>query len=91
MKKRVAVLMFGLVQGVGFRFWVERQAKMFSIVGWVKNLYNGSVKIVAEGEEEDLQKLIDLCYTGSESTSVSNIKVKWRKYQKEFRRFEIRY
>lgn len=50
----------GHVQGVGFRYWVKSQAKKHSITGYAKNLEDGRVEVVAEGEEADVDKLLEL-------------------------------
>lgn len=54
MKKRIQVYYSGTVQGVGFRFSVERAARQLGITGWVKNLPDGRVEVVCEGKEEEL-------------------------------------
>ncbi len=59
MNKQVHVYYSGTVQGVGFRFTAERVARDLGLVGWIKNLYDGRVELVAEGDEEILQQLLD--------------------------------
>lgn len=48
----------GRVQGVGFRYRAQNAASMYSVTGWVKNLYDGSVEMEAQGIEEDIDKVI---------------------------------
>lgn len=56
---RLSARVFGVVQGVGFRFWTMGKADELGLKGVVKNLDDGSVAIVAEGPERQIQKLLD--------------------------------
>jgi len=58
MKKRLNIIFSGMVQGVGFRFTAEYIARNLGAVGWVKNLRDGKVEMVAEGEESTLKTLL---------------------------------
>lgn len=58
MKKRITVRYEGRVQGVGFRFTVVRLAQDLQVTGWVKNEFDGSVSMTAEGSEEQLASLL---------------------------------
>ncbi|OGZ17926.1 MAG: acylphosphatase [Candidatus Nealsonbacteria bacterium RBG_13_36_15] len=91
MKKRVVILVSGLVQGVFYRSKTLRKSKNLNLTGWVKNEPNGSVKIVAEGEEENLGELIGWTKSGPPLAKVNKIKVEWEKDKEEFKDFEIRY
>lgn len=91
MKKRVTILVSGLVQGIFYRFETSREAKRLNLTGWVKNEIDGKVKIMAEGEEENLEKLIEWAKKGPLLAKVDKIEVKWNKDQKEFEDFEIVY
>ena len=59
--KRAHLIISGDVQGVGFRAWIVRQAKEFSLTGWVKNREDGAVELVAEGVRQSLEELIKRC------------------------------
>lgn len=63
----------GLVQGVGFRWWLRRAAEGLSLDGWVTNLPDGSVAVVASGAEENLRSLEDLCRSGPSGASVEDV------------------
>ncbi|MGY4541538.1 acylphosphatase [Arthrobacter sp. UYNi723] len=56
---RLSARVFGVVQGVGFRFWTMGKADELALKGVVRNLDDGSVSIVAEGPEQQVQKLLD--------------------------------
>ena len=90
-KKRVSVVVSGRVQGVGFRYFVQREAENLGITGWVKNLGDGSVAAVGEGLEDVLQEFVDLLKKGPPFSSVTDIKVKWDKFNGSFSNFSIKF
>jgi len=63
-KKAVNLNVYGKVQGVGFRFYTHKKAKELEILGFVKNMPDGSVYIEAEGEHDNLEQFIDWCEMG---------------------------
>jgi acylphosphatase len=80
----------GLVQGVGFRYYILRQAHNLGLSGYVKNLYTGEVHILAEGERGMIEELIKLTKTGPSHAHVKNCRVEWSESTNEFATFEIR-
>jgi len=78
------------VQGVFFRFQTNTLSKELNLTGWVKNEDDGSLIIVAEGEEENLQKLIEWAKKGPLLARVDKIEVKWEEGKGEFEKFETR-
>lgn len=91
MKKRAHVYVSGRVQGVFFRATTRDEARKRGVKGWVKNLRDGRVEAVFEGEEESVQEMIDFCREGSSSARVKDVEVEWGKYRGDFSGFEIRY
>ncbi|OGD67947.1 acylphosphatase [Candidatus Berkelbacteria bacterium RIFCSPHIGHO2_12_FULL_36_9] len=89
--KRIHLLILGNVQGVGFRYNVRQKVMMLGLVGTVENLPDGSVEIVAEGEEEKLQELVKWCKSGYHYAKIDNIKVDWQKAERTYNDFEIKY
>ena len=81
----------GKVQGVGFRMYTQRKAQQLGIRGYVRNLTNGDVEIVAVGESERVDALLKWASSGSPSAVVDNLKVEVLTDIEEFRDFEIRY
>jgi len=79
----------GLVQGVSFRFATLRAAHKLKLTGYVKNLHDGSVFIEAEGEEENINKLITWCYIGPPLAEVSEVNAEETEV-KNYRNFEIK-
>jgi len=89
-KKRIRLLISGRVQGVFFRDNTRKKAKEFGLKGWVKNLENGQVEIVAEGQEEDIESLIQWAKKGPLLARVDDLKVKEEQCKEEFNYFEIK-
>ncbi|MBK6488054.1 MAG: acylphosphatase [Gemmatimonadetes bacterium] len=63
----------GKVQGLGFRGFVQEQARMLQLAGWVRNLSSGSVEIAASGTEEALRTLLDVVRIGPEGATVKQV------------------
>lgn len=74
--ERRHVLIYGFVQGVGFRFSVERAARSRAVSGWVRNRPDGAVEAVFEGEPEDVDALVDFCRRGPRGADVERVEVR---------------
>jgi acylphosphatase len=90
-KVRAHIFVEGFVQGVFFRANTFERAKELQLTGWVRNLPDGRVEILVEGEKEKVEKLIEWAKIGPSLAKVENVQVEWEKYQGEFEDFEIRY
>jgi len=90
-KTRVHVYVSGKVQGVFFRQTTMDQALSHGVYGWVKNLPDGRVEAVFEGEETAVKALVDFCARGPKGASVTNVVTSWEPFKKEFDSFEIAY
>ena len=88
---RAVIVVAGTVQGVYYRYSTKRQADGLGLKGTVKNLPDGTVGIVCEGEEKDLQNLIDWCKKGPRGAHVERIDVKWETPSRAFSDFSILY
>jgi acylphosphatase len=73
--ERRRVVVYGFVQGVGFRFAVERAARSRGVAGWVRNWSDGAVEAVFEGEREDVEALVDFCREGPRGAEVEGVDV----------------
>jgi acylphosphatase len=73
----VHIVAEGLVQGVGFRWFVARHADQLGIRGFVRNLYNGSVEVTAIAERSLLEDLIRQVKVGPRSAQVTNVIIHW--------------
>jgi len=87
---RAHIIFTGTVQGIGFRFTVQRYALELDLVGWVKNLTNGSVEAMIEGSKENIEKLclnIEKCFDGY----IQNKNIQITPARSEFKDFQITY
>ena len=91
MKTGAKIVVKGLVQGVGFRWFVELEANKLGLKGYVKNLYNGDVEVVAEGEKGLIKELINILKIGNISSRVTNLNVEWFEYKDRYSSFDIRF
>jgi acylphosphatase len=73
--QRRHIVIYGFVQGVGFRFGVERAARSRGVAGWVRNRPDGTVEAVFEGEPEDVEALVEFCRRGPRGAVVERIEV----------------
>lgn len=69
------VVVHGFVQGVGFRYAVERAARTRRVAGWVENCADGSVEAVFEGDRDDVEALVDFCRCGPRGAEVRDVSV----------------
>jgi acylphosphatase len=91
MNRRVEATIFGYVQGVSFRYYTQREAERLQLTGWVANQYNGTVKVVAEGSQDSLQKLASFLLHGSPAARVDHVKADWLDATDEFSNFSVRH
>lgn len=91
MKKRVHVFYSGRVHGVGFRMTAEETAHDFGVVGWVKNLRDGRVELLAEAEEEFLERFLDAIRNGPMKNFIDHVELSRSNASETFDEFEIRY
>jgi len=80
----------GRVQGVGYRAFVEQNAYALRLRGWVRNRWNGSVEVMAEGERQELENLLTALYRGPRAANVTNIQTEWLPATQEFSHFSVR-
>jgi acylphosphatase len=88
--ERAEIIVNGLVQGVGFRYFVYRNAVRLNLKGYVKNLYTGEVVTEAEGEKWAIEELFKEIKKGPQYSRVKNSSIVWTSYNNEFSIFEIR-
>lgn len=88
-KMTVHLLISGFVQGVGYRQFVKKRAADLGILGWVKNLPDRRVEVLAAGEKKDLEKLIDACKKGPFLAKIDNINKDWFNKDHHFKDFSI--
>ena len=89
-KARVHLFVSGRVQGVFFRQKTKQQAESLSVNGWVRNLSDGRVEAVFEGEAEAVKALVEYCHQGPSSARVENVEVNYENHRGEFSDFTTR-
>lgn len=89
MEVGVTMIVKGRVQGVGFRWFVRENASKFGLTGYVKNLYDGTVEIAAEGERGRVEELIRSVKTGPSFSKVVDIMIEWREFTGKYSTFEV--
>jgi acylphosphatase len=88
-QKRIQLFVRGRVQGVFFRATAQREARRLGLTGWVRNRNDGSVEIVAEGDEDAVKELASWANHGPSAARVDNVDIRWRGYTGEFSEFSI--
>lgn len=88
--KRAHLVITGLVQGVNFRFRACQEAVVLGVTGWVKNLPNGAVEAVIEGQDLAVDQMIDWCHKGPRSANVRDVQVDWEDFEGKFKEFRTR-
>ena len=89
---RAEILAKGMVQGVGFRYFVYRNALRIGLQGYTENLYSGDeVLTVVEGERYQIEELYEIIRVGPQHASVRSCTINWREYKSEFQTFEIKH
>jgi len=89
MEVHAHIIVSGMVQGVGYRYFVVRTARKLDLTGWVKNLPNGEVEIETEGQKGNIQSLIDELPVGNPSAVVRNVDVHWSKPTGKYSDFDV--
>jgi acylphosphatase len=87
--KELLAIAYGNVQGVFYRRFIQVKAQELGITGTATNLEDGSVEIVAQGKEEDVRKLLDSIYSGTEEAEVESVNVQWGPVTEKMADFSI--
>jgi acylphosphatase len=89
---RLSATVYGRVQGVFFRYFVQNVARSLGLKGYVRNLASGdAVEVQAEGEKQQLNKLLGQLEIGPPGARVERVEVKWADYSGQFDDFSVRY
>ncbi len=90
-KRRVHVWISGRVQGVFFRNSTQDAAVQRGVGGWVKNLPDGRVEAVFEGDDDRVEDMLNWCRSGSSFARVADLEVQEEEYLEDLIEFEVRY
>ena len=88
---RAKIIVTGLVQGVGYRYFVMRHADNLNLKGYTQNLFTGEVLTEVEGDLGLINDLIKQLKIGPMKSHITNCSVEWSENKNEFKRFEVRY
>jgi acylphosphatase len=88
---RAHVIVRGFVQGVWFRASTREEALHIGVTGWVRNLPDGAVEAVFEGEKKKVEEIVGWCHRGPSGARVIGVDVRWERFRGEFPQFDIRY
>ena len=83
------IIVGGIVQGVNFRWFVQREAESLGLVGSVRNLPNGAVEVYAEGEREAIEELMETMKQGNGYSRIDRCQVEWKPAEAKFKGFRI--
>jgi len=90
-KVRLRAVVHGRVQGVNFRYYTRRQAHQLGVTGYVRNVWDGTVEVVAEGTRPKLGQLLRWLHTGPSMAFVEKVDAQWLPAMDEFTSFEVRF
>ena len=90
LKARAHIFVSGKVQGVFFRHNTRQKAKDMGLTGWVKNLADGRVEAIFEGERGKVEEMLGWVKRGPILAKIDNVELLWLAYQNEFNDFEIK-
>ncbi len=82
---------YGMVQGVGFRYFTQRKALALGLAGYVRNLPDGSVEVYAEGRKDLLENLLGELQQGPDFSRVDRVEFEWREPTGKYETFVIAY
>jgi len=86
---RAHVFIEGKVQGVFYRSWTRSMAESFGLTGWIKNLEDGRVEAVFEGETEKVEEMIAKSKEGSKAAEVKHVDIMWEEAEGNFVEFKV--
>ena len=88
---RLQAIVHGRVQGVNFRYYTQLRAQELGVTGYVRNKWDGTVEVVAEGEQEAVEKLLEFIKVGPRAALVQRVDSQWQDPTGQFKHFEVRY
>ena len=88
-KIRIHAFVSGLVQGISYRYYTKQFADKLGLKGWVKNLPDGRVEVIAEGNEKEINEMIKFLENGPEDAKILDLEIKKEEYKGEFKHFDI--
>jgi len=90
-EERLEAVVHGRVQGVSFRYYTQLRARELGLRGYVRNCWDGTVEVIAEGPPRALVQLLDFLHKGPSSAIVVEVEARWKPATGEFERFGVSY
>ncbi len=90
-KQRIRIFVTGRVQGVFFRQTLKAKAKQNNVYGWVKNLKDGRVEAILEGDTENVTRLVEWAHGGPANAIVEDIEIRNEEFSGKFSKFDVVY
>ncbi len=87
---RAHLLLQGRVQGVSFRYYTMQEARLLGLTGWVRNLWDGRVEVLFEGDGDAVKQMIAWCQQGPPTAVVEDVEITWEEPTAEFNNFRVR-
>lgn len=87
---RLEAIVYGRVQGVSFRYYTQREARRLGLTGWVANLPDGTVRVVAEGTDTAIRQFATFLNQGPPAARVEHVKADWLPATNEFQNFSVK-
>ncbi len=91
MAQRIHLFVTGKVQGVFFRQALKVMARRNNVLGWVKNLKDGRVEAILEGEDLNVSKVVEWAHAGPANARVEDVEIRNEDYAGEFTKFDVLY
>ena len=88
-KASAHIIVSGVVQAVGFRFFAVRKAQEYGLNGWVRNTFEGTVESEVEGEKDLILDYVEDLKNGPRGAKVTDVKVEWNLFQNKYQDFRI--
>ena len=88
---RLQAIVHGHVQGVNFRYYTHLRAQELGVTGYVRNKWDGTVEVVAEGERGAIEKMLEFLKLGPRAARVQRVDSQWQDPTGQFGHFEVRY
>ena len=90
-KQRIHIFITGRVQGVFFRQTMKAKAIQKNVYGWVRNLNDGRVEAILEGDDENVSVMVEWCHGGPANSIVEDVEIVNESFLNEFEKFEVLY
>ncbi|MCJ7568635.1 MAG: acylphosphatase [Anaerolineales bacterium] len=87
---RAHLFIQGRVQGVSFRYYTVQEARSLGLTGWVRNLWDGRVEVLLDGDKDAVKQMVEWCQRGPTPALVENVEILWEEPTAEFNNFRVR-